>query len=208
MLERKRVWVPLAALLALEVGFDVAVATGGDPPQREAAPSNAASVRPAVKRIGAVYPIQAVFYAYESESFTTDSHTWTDVPGATLTVPVPKRVPPNEALLFARFTAESLCRGSYGYCAVRILMNGREMSPASGANYAFDSTSENSGTETTVGDLYESHSLERVWPVNLGPGTYRFQVQARVLPFEGTPTSTQFSLDDWTFTVQGAWDYE
>jgi len=64
-----------------------------------------------------------------SPSFTTLTSTTVQVPGSF-----------NQARIVARFSAESNCLGgSSSYCSLRILVDGVEMNPAAGLNYAFDS---------------------------------------------------------------------
>ncbi len=90
----------------------------------------------------------------------------------------------------ARFTAESLCSGSAGYCSVRVVFRNSaggvgELHPAQGTDFAFDST----------GDMWEGHAIER--STTLGAGTYLVYVQAaRVAP------ATGLRLDDWHFAVE------
>lgn len=122
----------------------------------------------------------------ETTSFSTDSETWVDLPGAQFNMAVPGGL---QKTFIAQFSAESNCTGS-AYCSVRILMDGAEMDPAVGIDFAFDSAAD-------ADDHYEGHSMTRVGgPV--GPGQHSFNVQVRVV------SATDFWLDDWTFMVMKA----
>jgi hypothetical protein len=75
---------------------------------------------------------------------------------------------------------------------VRILVDGAEAKPASGANYAFDSTDNASETSAS----WEGHALERSTDVLTG-GTYTVTAQWLV-----TDPGTSFRLDDINMTVE------
>ena len=119
--------------------------------------------------------------------------TFTNVPGATATFTVP---PSTTDLFIARFSAESACWGVAGWGVVRILINGVEMDPAAGTDFAFDST--NAGAENPTS--YESHSMERskvITNTSTAPLTVTVQVQYRI-----TNSGIFLRLDDWHLTVQ------
>jgi hypothetical protein len=119
----------------------------------------------------------------ETSSFSTSSTSWVSLPGASITMSVPNG---KQKLFIAEFDAESYCQSGTQWCSVRILMDGVEMHPAAGTNFAFD---------TVDTDRWESHAMSRTYgPV--GAGQHVFQVQARV-----SNASTVFGLDDWTFKV-------
>ena len=118
---------------------------------------------------------------------------WQDVVGAKATVKVPAG---RQALVTARFSAESSCVGTGGkggpYCAVRILIGGVQGHPASGENFAFDRS--DAGNEGAFS--LEGHAMERFRI--LGPGTHVVKVQAT--PLNGTGLS--FRLSDWALVIQ------
>jgi hypothetical protein len=118
-----------------------------------------------------------------------------DFPGATATISVPG---PGNGLVMARFSAESACYQPAGntagnWCSVLILVDGVEMSPRAGLDFAFDSTNE--GAET--GNSWESHSMDRLLVV--GPGNHTVVVQWAV-----TGPDVTFRLDDWSLTIERA----
>ena len=89
-------------------------------------------------------------------------------------------------MLDARFTAESRCTGTRGWCTVRIVVvtpTGAviELDPAASTDFAFDSA--------TGGDLWEGH--DRAHVRYLSAGTYRVQVQTR-----GVGGASSVRLDD------------
>jgi hypothetical protein len=97
------------------------------------------------------------------------------------------RIPPRQrGLMIAHFSAESLCTGSSGWCTVRILIDGIEMKPASGTDFAFDSP----------GDSWESHAMERT-ATRTSPGWHTFTVQRAVVA-----SASSLRLDDWVFDVE------
>jgi hypothetical protein len=88
--------------------------------------------------------------------------------------------------LLATFSGEALCNGTApGWCTVRILADGVEMSPAANAEFVFASP----------GHLWESKSMDRI-SVVLGPGVKTITVQWRIVS-----PATSFRLDDWQLTV-------
>jgi hypothetical protein len=119
----------------------------------------------------------------QTSAYSTNSTSWVAVPGASLAMAVPSG---KQKLFIAEFDAESYCQGGTGWCSVRILVDGVEMHPASGGDFAFDSVDT---------DAWESHAMTRTYGP-LGPGQHTFQVQVKV-----NNAATSFRVDDWTFKV-------
>ncbi|MDQ3767298.1 MAG: hypothetical protein M3346_08140 [Actinomycetota bacterium] len=125
------------------------------------------------------------------EQSSTSSTNFENVPGAKVNITVPR----GEAVLLARFTAESICFSEIatpGQCHARITVNGDEAAPASGTEFVFDSN--DSGTETEFSA--EGRSMDRSRGP-LGPGTYMVRVQGAV-----SDSDLEFLLDDWSLTVE------
>ncbi|HET9516718.1 MAG TPA: hypothetical protein VFO77_03220 [Actinoplanes sp.] len=127
-------------------------------------------------------------FVHQTSATLHNSGVFTDVPTAVTSI----RIPAGRTRVFdARFSAESQCTGSSGWCSVRIVVvrpNGSvlELDPQSGTDFAFDSV------DST--DNWESHAMERTSP-RLRGGTYRIKVQTASV---GTAT---LRLDDWTLAV-------
>jgi len=117
---------------------------------------------------------------------STTSTVFETIDGAETSMVVPDD---QQALILARFTAESNCFVS-GDCLVRILIGNAEASPASGGS-RFDSGNE----FDSLDNGFETHSIEgsRV----LGPGTYAIKVQFKRF----SPTDHSFRVDNWHLTV-------
>jgi hypothetical protein len=138
---------------------------------------------------GAVSKITVVT---ETNSQTTNSSSFTDLPGATVSITVPAG---KKQLVVARFTGESGCfpfgGGGSVWCSVQIVAVGTSgttrMLPDSGVDAAFDTVPDSQ-------DQWEGHSAER--SVVLPAGKYTVKVQWQVNDPAGT-----FALDDWCFTV-------
>jgi hypothetical protein len=127
-------------------------------------------------------------YVNETTAWSTAAAAFVDVPGAATTVTVPRGT---RKMIDARYTAESQCTGTGGWCSVRIVVvrpNGTllELNPQSGTDFAFDSAG---------ADNWESHAIERTSSY-LPAGTYRVKVQA------GVVGATSLRLDDWTLAVE------
>jgi len=122
---------------------------------------------------------------------STNSQTFTDLTGASEAVTVPTG---ETGRLYVWFNAESACSGGAGnqYCNVRILVNGTEIEPAAGTEFAFDSTD---GADETSSS-WEGHGMIRVSPI-LNAGTYTVTVQGRT-----TNALTTLRLDDWALVIQ------
>jgi hypothetical protein len=140
--------------------------------------------------------IERVAVARETTATTSSSTSFVDIPGASVAVFVPSGT---SRLFLARYSAESACSGGTGYCSVRIVARNSstgaitELQPASGSDFAFDST--DAGRETA--SSWESHSMDR--SNRLGAGSYTIRAQRAV-----TSASTTFRLDDWSLTVEQA----
>jgi hypothetical protein len=76
---------------------------------------------------------------------------------------------PALATIVVRFTAESACFGTTGYCSLRVLIDGTETFPFSGLNFAFNQLG------TSVGG--QGLSVERVDQTK-STGTHRVAIQA------------------------------
>jgi hypothetical protein len=145
--------------------------------------------------------IDRVSIVRQDEAFTTSSTSYVDIPNTQVGVTVPAGT---TRLIMARFSAESTCVGGSGfpplhYCSMTIVAVNAgsgavtELQPASGLDFAFDSTDAN--TES-IGS-WESHSMDR--SLRLGAGSYRIKPQAAV-----SNSATRFTLDDYSFTVERA----
>jgi hypothetical protein len=121
-----------------------------------------------------------------SNDSTTNSTSSTDLGSTTIDVPTG-----NTATLVANFSAESVCYGAVGYCTVKIYVDGNEMNPNAGNDFAFDSTENN----TKTSNAYEAHSIVR-YQVGVTAGSHTIAVQRRV-----SNGSIQFRLDDWALSV-------
>jgi hypothetical protein len=127
----------------------------------------------------------------ETNSHSTNSAEFVDLPGATVSITVPVG---KTQLVQARFTGESGCMpvsdGTY-WCSVQIVAVGPtgtvQMLPDSGLDGAFDSV-------PATQDLWEGHSVER--SLVLPAGKYKVKAQ-----WETSDPAVTFSLDDWSFTV-------
>ncbi len=124
----------------------------------------------------------------ETNAWATSSAAYVNVPGAAITFVVPSGT---TRIVDTRFTAESQCTGTSGWCTVRVVYFGPgggpfELNPVVATDFAFDSSNPSGN------DLWESHAIERS-TYRLGAGTYRFVVQARVVG------ASSLRLDDWHF---------
>ena len=120
----------------------------------------------------------------ETVAYSTASTSWVSLPGATFKMSVPAG---KQRTFIAEFDGESHCSGISGsWCTVRILVDGTEMHPRAGSNFAFDSGG---------ADRWEGHAMTRTYGP-LGPGQHTFKVQIAV-----ANGATSFGLDDWTFKV-------
>lgn len=136
--------------------------------------------------------LRAIKGVRQTIATSTSSMNWVNLPGAVATFTVPAN---SRDVFIARFTAESVCSGEVGWCSVRILLNGVEMDPVVGTDFAFDST--DAGTANA--SSWESHSVERsaTMASSSVAVTAVLQVQYAV-----AGSGVTFRLDDWHFTVQ------
>lgn len=150
----------------------------------------------AVTLVAPVLPAKAdpIYVRYKSAAQTISTTGWSNVSmdsasGAyyvTLNLTSSRRV-------VGRFTAESDCYGSSGYCPVRIVYQKAgsstisEFSPVVGTDFAFD-------TKDTT-NTWQSHSISR--SVVLPAGTYYVYVQGAV-----TNSGLTLRLDDAHFEVE------
>jgi hypothetical protein len=184
-MHRSRTWFTVAALTIVVIGVAATSVFG-------------------VKRIGSTYPIQFVFYNTATQSFSTSSESWVDLPGASISVPVNGTF----ALILGRFTAESDCVGDLGYCSVRTRLKFPDGSihPMTPNPLRLDGVTDLS-FDSAAGDGWESHSIEQVFPKHPAPGTYTLYVQVSAHPpVNSTAAPPSFFLDNWTFTAQAAWE--
>lgn len=86
--------------------------------------------------------------------------------------------------LVVTFSGESVCTGG-SWCTLRVLVDGTELHPIVGTDFAFDSPSDN----------WEAHSIQRI-SKPLVAGIYTVDVQWAAL---GGAT---FRIDDWLFMVE------
>lgn len=110
-----------------------------------------------------------------------------NIPGAYTTITVP---PGQTALVIARFTAESSCTtgGASNYGSVRLVLNGSEMAPVAGTDFAFDTS------ESEPGDSRESHAVER-FEMGVAPGTHTVVAQWQT-------DCSALEIDDWTLVAE------
>jgi hypothetical protein len=118
----------------------------------------------------------------EDNANTYSTTTWSNVTTQTFahSISFPKYIR-------IRFSAETICTASVGWCSVRILVNGNEAKPVTGTDFAFDSGGN---------DGYEAHSMERVYDGIFGASS-TVTVQAQVVS-----GATSLRLDDWLLDVE------
>lgn len=134
--------------------------------------------------------ITAVKVKRETNSASTTSTTFVNVPNASMNISVPSG---QRALLLIRFSAESSCDGgAWGdWCSLRVLVDGTEAHPRAGGNFAFDT---DEGVATNY-DIWEANSMDR--SIVVGSGAHTVSVQWSV-----TTNTTSFRLDDWSLIVE------
>jgi hypothetical protein len=127
----------------------------------------------------------------ENLTYTNSSaaSTWQNVPGMSRSFTIASGT---RREFVARYTAESWCTGTSGYCSVRVLLTRpggavTELNPVAGVNFAFDSAST---------DRWESNAIDRSTG-SLPAGTYTLRVQATKV---GAGVSS-LQLDEQHFTV-------
>lgn len=133
--------------------------------------------------------IERVKVKSSDSAVSTASTSYVNLPGASVDMPVPGG---ESAVLLIRFSGESRCTAQL-WCTVRVLVDGVEAQPAAGTDFAFESN------DSSGGDVYESHSMDRTAAV--GAGNHTVQVQ-----YARQGTSGTFFLDDYSLTVERAKD--
>jgi hypothetical protein len=121
---------------------------------------------------------------------TTNSTAFVDLAGSSETFTVPTG---ETARIYAIFSAESACYGAGANhaCGVRIVVDGNELNPAVGTNFAFDSTDDGDETDSSS----ESHAIARS-SETLSAGSHTVKVQYRT-----TNAAATLRLDDWALIV-------
>jgi hypothetical protein len=175
----------VAALFLAAAAVAIAATRDSGPPAAQQDSSG-----PLAPTVGSAKTISHVRVVREINAATTSSTTYVALPGATGTIAVPGD---ENGLILVRFSAESQCSGptAGNWCSVRILLDGIEMDPASGVDFAFDSVG-------SPQDFYESHSMDRS-RAGVGSGNHTVTVQWAV-----TSATTVFRLDDWSLTIERA----
>ena len=113
---------------------------------------------------------------------TTSSTTFVTLSGATETIAVPTG---ETARIYATFSAETLCTGGgLDWCTARVTVDGTELNPIVGTDYAFDST----------GDQWEGHAFVRS-SETLAAGNHTVQVQIAVT------SGATLRIDDWALVI-------
>ena len=107
------------------------------------------------------------------------------------------------SLISVRFAAESLCSGGgtdFGWCGIRIMIDGIEAEPAPG-DYAFDST--NNGAEGS--GSWEGHALERHLCIPNPRGVTRVvPVQVEWAVFNQLDAFPNYRIDDTSLTIESS----
>jgi hypothetical protein len=137
--------------------------------------------------------VAAVSSQTSGTATSTNSTSYVDLAGSSETFNVPAG---ETARIYAIFSAESVCSGGGAgppqrYCGARILVDGNELNPAVGNDYAFDST--DNGDEGTLS--FESHAIARS-SETLSAGNHTVKVQIRT-----NVAATTFRVDDWALIV-------
>lgn len=135
--------------------------------------------------------IQAAKVVTGSSSQTTTATSGNDLSGASTTIDMPAG---QTGQILVTFSGESSCYTGLGFCSVRLTVDGVELQPAAGTDFAFDTT--DGGTETAAS--WEAHAIQRV-SGTLAAGTHTVQVQWQVVGGTGTTT---FRLDDWALSAE------
>jgi hypothetical protein len=117
---------------------------------------------------------------------TVSSTSFSDFTSTSLEVPAG-----NTATLVATFSAESAVYDASGSGIVRITVDGNELDPQVGSDFAFDSRDD--ATETSSSQ--ESHAVVR-YKTGIAAGNHTIAVQWRT-----SNSTVKFRLDDWTLSV-------
>jgi hypothetical protein len=120
----------------------------------------------------------------------SSSTAYVDLIGATQTITVPTG---ETARIYTVFSAESACFNGLagGFCGVRITVDGNELNPVVGNDFAFDATDDDTETDGS----WESHAIART-SETLAAGSHTVQVQWRT-----TSALVTFRLDDWALVI-------
>jgi hypothetical protein len=135
-----------------------------------------------------------VAVAQNGNPTTVTALSFTPLTGSTVAIEVP---PGTSAYVLARYSAESVCSGSNGYCRVRLTIDDNNdgtfqvMRPDS-TDVVFDSSDNNTASNTN----FEAHAIERSWTMSRG---CTCQVRVEVMR---TINTLNFGLDDWLLAVQ------
>ncbi len=158
--------------------------TGAQGPAGPTGPAGPAGVSPA----GGISAAKVVTGAVAQ---TTTSTVGIDLSGASTAIDIPTG---QTGQILATFSGESACYVGLGFCSVRLTVDGVELLPAEGVDFAFDTT--DGGTESAAS--WEAHAIQRV-SGTLAAGTHSLKVQWQVVGGTGT---TNFRLDDWALSAE------
>ena len=125
-----------------------------------------------------------------STAVTTNSTSFVDLAGSSETFNVPTG---ETARIYTIFSAESACYGAGAgrSCGARIVVDGNELNPAVGGDFAFDSTDD--GDEAA--QSWESHAIARA-SETLSAGNHTVKVQIRTHNAAKT-----LRIDDWALVI-------
>jgi hypothetical protein len=117
---------------------------------------------------------------------TTSSTSYVELPGSLETVVVPTG---QTARIVTMFSGESRCIGGLAFdtCGVRVTVDGNELAPAAGTDFAFDTSNPTDG--------WESHAIVRI-SETLSAGNHPVRVEYRT-----SSGATTFRLDDWLLAI-------
>ncbi|MET0938217.1 MAG: collagen-like protein [Gaiellaceae bacterium] len=134
--------------------------------------------------------VAAVSSQTSGTAVSTTSTAFVDLAGSSETFTVPTG---ETARIYAIFSAETACYngGLNRSCGVRIVVDGNELNPAVGTNFAFDSSDD--GDEGSSSQ--ESHAIARS-SETLSAGSHTVKVQIR-----SSNVATTFTVDDWALIV-------
>jgi hypothetical protein len=123
-----------------------------------------------------------------TDNTDTSSTSYVDLASSSAAIEVPSG---NTATLVVTFSAESACYGSLNAsCSVRINVDGNQMKPDAGNDFAFDS-SDSASTSSAA----EGHAMVR-YANSIAAGNHTVSIQYRV-----SNASAHFRLDDWAVSV-------
>ena len=144
--------------------------------------------------------VAGVVSTTSTSSSETSAGSYTGLDNGTATVTVPTGETDS---LVVYFSAESACYGgtSLQRCALRILVDGNELSPTAGNDAYFDNNDLGKSGDPDVFQAkvqsdQESRSIVRV-SGNLTAGSHTVKVE-----YQAGNSSTTFRLDDWALVVQ------